>query len=302
MNVAGLGENGPAMRPRPATARPDGPGRRALPAVRRLVVVVLATLGGVGCGEAPAPAARIAVAANFAAAAEELAAELAGGSERLQVVRGASGALYAQIRQGAPFDAFLSADAERPRRLVEEGLAVAGSRFTYALGRLVLWVPGGVPAGVPGAGLAETLADGALEPLAIANPEVAPYGVAARESLLRLGLWEGFAGRAVRGESVVQAHGFVASGAAAAGLVALSLVIDEPPQEIRVVPEELYAPLEQQAVLLPRGVDAPAAGRFLAALASPAGRERIRSLGYGVPEAADGAVRPRVPGGAEAAR
>jgi molybdate transport system substrate-binding protein len=223
---------------------------------------------------------RVAVASNFADAVEAISARFeARGGDKVTLIVGSTGKLYAQIRHGAPFDAFFAADADRPRLLEDEGAAVPGSRFTYAVGRLVLWSPS--PGYVDPAG--EVLREGDFRYLAIANPKLAPYGRAAQEVLERRGLWQALQGRTVRGENVGQAFQFVRSGNAELGLVAWSQV--SRPGEPTAgswweVPQALYAPIEQQAVLLR---DDAAARAFLAFVRGEEGRAIIRTYGYGTP-------------------
>jgi molybdate transport system substrate-binding protein len=234
-------------------------------------------------GPAAGEEAVVAVAANFLEVAERLAADFERDrGHALRFVAGSTGKLYAQIAHGAPFDAFLAADQERPARLEREGLAVAGSRFTYAGGRLALWSrePGRV-----GADGAATLRQGKFRLLAIANPDLAPYGAAAKQTLQKLGLWERFGGRIVMGETIGQAHVLVASGNAELGFVALASVLS-PRNATRGsrwdVPAHLHAPIRQDAVLLLRGARNPAARGFLAFLRSPRAQAVIAAHGYGV--------------------
>lgn len=246
--------------------------------------LVLALLLGLSfSGPAAAGEAVVAVAANFAEVAERLAKDFERESgHKLIFVAGSTGKLYAQIANGAPFDAFLSADQATPERLEKEGLAVAGSRFTYATGRLTLWSsePGRI-----GSDGAATLREGKLRLLAIANPDLAPYGSAAKQTLGKLGLWERFKDRIVMGETIGQAHALVASGNADLGFVALSYVLS-PRNEIKGsrwdVPSDLYAPLHQDAVLLARAAGNPAARGFLGFLRGEKTRAVIRTYGYGV--------------------
>jgi molybdate transport system substrate-binding protein len=238
-----------------------------------LVACLLALAPGANAGEV-----HVAVATNFAATARTLADAFARETgHRAVPSEGSTGKLYAQIVSGAPFEVFLSADAERPRRLEEEGRAVSGSRFTYALGRLVLWSPD--PARVDGP---DALARDDFLHLAIANPELAPYGAAAREVLEGLGLWERLQPRLVRGEDVGQTFHFVASGGAELGFVALSLVTGRDGSRWMVAPDG-HAPLEQQAVLLVRGEGDEAARAFLDFLRGDAARGTIEKAGYGLP-------------------
>jgi len=223
---------------------------------------------------------RVAVASNFHEAAKTLAKRFAASSgHRVVLVPGSTGKHYAQIRHGAPFDAFLAADGARPERLEREGLAHAGERFTYALGQLVLWSPREDYVDAAGA----VLANADFRHLAIANPKLAPYGAAARQVLEERGLWQALQVRLVRGENVAQAYQFVASGNAALGFVALSQV-ERPGQPARgswwKVPLSSYTPIEQQAVLLS---DSAAARGFLTFLQSNEARTIIRAYGYGLP-------------------
>ena len=223
----------------------------------------------------------LAVAANFAAPLKELAEQYAGetGTEaRISV--GSTGTLYAQIRNGAPFDAFFAADVERPRKLEAEGLSVADSRFTYAVGRLVLWSP--KPDRVNDAG--SILATERFTHLAIANPRLAPYGLAARQTLEKMGLWEALQPRLVRGENIGQTFHFVGSGHAELGFVALSQLPHDPDGGIRGshwrIPAALYDPIEQQAVSLQ---DTEAVRDFMRFVRSDRGRALIRRHGYATP-------------------
>ncbi|MGH8194802.1 MAG: molybdate ABC transporter substrate-binding protein [Woeseiaceae bacterium] len=232
---------------------------------------------------ASAAEALVAVASNFTEALEQLEAgfEEASG-HRLTVTAASTGMLYAQIRSGAPFDVFLAADQERPRLLQEEGDAVPGSRFTYAIGRLTLW---STHPGFIGADGAETLRAARFRTLAIANPDLAPYGMAARETLEALGLQETLNDRIVMGENIGQTHAMVATGNAELGFVALSSVVsprNESEGSRWDVPQELYTPIRQDAVLLTRAADNPAARDFLAYLEGADARAVIRDFGYGV--------------------
>lgn len=223
---------------------------------------------------------RVAVAANFAATLRGIASEFTDTTGHRVVIASAStGKHYAQIRNGAAFDVFLAADVERPRRLEDEGLGVPGSRFDYAVGQLVLWAPGAGRLDDPRA----LLAAKDLPRLAIANPRLAPYGMAARQVLEAWGLWEPLQARLVRGENIAQAFQFVATGNAPAGLVALSQVLvfdDAMPGTYRIIPGRLHAPIRQQGLLLRRG---PAAEAFVDFLRSAAAGSAIRTAGYAMP-------------------
>lgn len=251
--------------------------------IRRLIgplsMLLLVVLAGPATGEE----AVVAVAANFAEVAERLEKDFEGASgHTLTFVVGSTGKLYAQIANGAPFDAFLSADQETPARLEKEGQAVAGSRFTYATGRLTLWSP---EPGRVGSDGAATLKEGKFRLLAIANPELAPYGEAAKQALAKLGLWERCKDRIVMGETIGQAHAMVASGNAELGFVALSYVLS-PRNETKGsrwdVPAHLHAPLQQDAVLLARAAGNPAARGFLDFLRSAKAKVVMETYGYTV--------------------
>jgi molybdate transport system substrate-binding protein len=249
---------------------------RALSALLSLAALVAAA-------SVHAETALIAVAANFAEVMERLQADFESQSPHvLNVTTGSTGKFYAQIANGAPFDVLLAADQRRPGLLVESGLAVPGSRFTYAAGRLVLWSaqPGRIAADG-----AETLRAGEFRRLAIANPDLAPYGAAARQVLEGLGLYQALRARIVMGENIGQAHTLVATGNAELGLVALSYVLS--PRSNRAgsrwdVPQRLYEPIRQDAVLLMRAQHNTAARDLLAYLRRPEVRELIRESGYRV--------------------
>ena len=229
-------------------------------------------------GAVQAGQARVAVAANFLPVLRELGAAFAAGGHHLQISSGSTGKLYAQIVHGAPFDLFLAADQARPERLEREGRIVPGSRFTYAIGHLVLWSP--APERFSdGLGW---LREGRFQRLAIANPKTAPYGRAARQFLRHHDLWVHLQAKLVRGESVSQALQFVASGNADAGLVALSQVNGRAGSRW-LVPATDHDPIVQQAVLLVHGADNPAARAFYAFLQSPPARRIIRAAGYILP-------------------
>jgi molybdate transport system substrate-binding protein len=200
----------------------------------------------------------------------------------VRTVSGSTGKLYAQIVHGAPFEVFLAADSERPRLLEKSGKAIAGSRFTYARGKIVLW----------SADPRRITADGKsilnrknFKHLALANPKTAPYGKAAHTTLLRLNSWESLSPTIVQGENISQTFQFVATRNAEVGFVALSQIMD-PRLKIQgsqwIVPEHLYDAIDQDAVLLTRSQSQPAAKALLQFLKSNAAREIIQSYGYGM--------------------
>ncbi len=227
----------------------------------------------------------VAVASNFARTATEIADRFtAETGHQVRISAASTGKLYAQIINGAPYDILLAADVERPRLLEEAELGVKGTRFAYAFGTLVLWSR---DPGVAAAGCRAQLLHLDKKHLAIANPETAPYGVAAREFLLDAGLWERVRPRLVMGENILQTLHFVASGNASLGLIARSQtsnpVLPSPTCEW-VVPTHTYSPLEQQAILLQRAADNKAANEFLNYVRGPAGREQITGHGYLLPD------------------
>src|SRR5690606_23027309 len=196
---------------------------------------------------------------------------------------GSTGKLYAQIRHGAPFEVLLAADAATPRRLAQEGYAIDVSQFTYAVGELVLWSRDADVGDADG----QVLWTGDADHLAVANPNVSPYGAAAFEALSNLNVLPRCRDHVVQGETIGQAYQIVASGNAELGFVAASQVFDD--GELRagsvwVVPERLYQPIHQDAILLRRGQDNPAATAFLSFLQGEQARAIVRSFGYGVPQ------------------
>lgn len=232
-----------------------------------------------GAAQALAAETRVAVAANFTEPAKEIAAKFeARTGHKASLSFGSSGQFYAQIANGAPFEVFLSADAERPQKAEAEGLSVPGARFTYATGRLVLWskTPGLVDA--KGA----VLAKGAFQKIAIADPKAAPYGLAAVETLRKLRLYDRLTPKLVTGTSITQAYQFVDTGAAEVGFVALSQVVNHKDGSRWIVPAANHTPIDQQAVLLKTGAENVAAKAFLQFLKTPEAKAVIRRYGYEV--------------------
>ncbi|HWU49953.1 MAG TPA: molybdate ABC transporter substrate-binding protein [Asticcacaulis sp.] len=245
--------------------------------LRRLLIIAAATLLlPVGARAADVS---VAVAANFTEPAKDIAAAFEQKTgHHVALSFGSSGAFLSQIEQGAPFEVFLSADAERPQKLEADGFAVKGTRFTYAKGALVLWsaTPGYVDA------KGTMLKSVAYQHLAIADPAAAPYGRAAVETLNSFGLYAAVAPKIVKGSSIGQTYGFVKSGAAELGFVALSQVVKEQGGSMWRVPASAYRPILQDAVLLKPGANDPAAKAWLAFLKSPQARQIIASYGYSV--------------------
>ena len=245
--------------------------------VKIVLVAVLSLLFAI-----PALAAEVhvAVAANFTAPMKQIAADFEKETGHKVVLSfGASGKFYAQIKNGAPFQILLSADDEKPIQLVKDGLAVADSRFTYAIGTLVLWSakPGFVDA------KGEVLSKGHFNKIALANPKLAPYGTAAIELLTKQGLLTSLTPKFVQGENISQTFQFASTGNAELGFVALSQVMKDgkvTSGSAWVVPGNLHTPIRQDAVLLATGRDNAAAKALLGYLKSDKAKKIIRSYGY----------------------
>ncbi len=225
----------------------------------------------------------VATASNFRQPLRLLAQSFEKNSEhKVRISAASTGKLYAQIKHGAPYHLFLAADQKRPKKLEQEGLAITGSRFTYAVGQLALWAPQ-----QQFQGKAKTLiSQPGLRRFSIANPKTAPYGAAAQQALEAMGVWEQLSERLVRGENIAQTFQFVASGAAEMGFVALAQLSKEARSKGYhwVVPQEFYDSIRQDAILLKRGADNPAAKAFHAFLQSDSAKALINTLGYGLEE------------------
>jgi molybdate transport system substrate-binding protein len=243
----------------------------------RFLLLCALGLGGV----AHAGQVTVAVAANFIAPMQKIAAAFQQETaDQVQLVSGSTGSFYHQISAGAPFDILLAADDTTPLKLEREGATVRGTRFTYAVGKLVLWSrePGFVDE------RGDVLRSGRFDRIAIANPALAPYGAAAVQTLAKLGLASQLAPKFVQGENIAQTYQFVSTGNAPLGFVALSEVF-EAGRIARgsgwIVPESLHAPIRQDAVLLARARDNKAAHALLAYLRGANARAIMRSYGYG---------------------
>ena len=240
--------------------------------------LVAALLSPVTTAPVTAEEIRVAVASNFTSAIKEIAARFERQTaHKVTLVFGSTGKHYAQIKHGAPFDAFFAADAKRPRLLEAEGLGLPGSRFTYAVGKLILWSPQAHYVDPRG----KVLEQGEFRHLALANPKLAPYGRAAREVLQKKRQWLVLRDRMVRGENIGQTFQFVKSGNAELGFVAWSQ-IKRPGQPTQgswwEIPQALYSPIEQQAVLLQ---DIAAARAFLTFVRGQEALDIIGAYGYG---------------------
>jgi len=242
--------------------------------------LVILSLAGVSFAHAGEVA--VAVAANFTAPMQQIATAFERSTgHTTQLSFGSTGKLYAQIVNGGPFDLFLAADSQRPAKLEAEGTGVAGTRFTYAVGKLVLWSPDEHMVDPEG----QVLGQGRFTHLAIANPKTAPYGAAAMEVLARRGLAETLEARLVRGENIGQAWQFVATGNAQLGFVAASQLFKDgqPLGGSRWdVPADMYSPILQDAILLEHGADNDAAKALVEFLKGDAAAKIIRAYGYGL--------------------
>lgn len=233
-------------------------------------------------GPALADDIQVAVAANFMAPMKAIAADFEKDTgHKAHLAFGSSGKFYAQIKNGAPFQVFLSADDEKPARLEQEGMTVPGSRFTYAIGTLVLWSPR--PGFVDDKG--EVLRKGQFAHLALASPKLAPYGAAAMEAMEKMGLADSLRPKFVLGENIAQTQQFVVTGNAELGFVALSQVMKDGKigsGSAWVVPAGMHAPIRQDAVILVSGKGNAAADALMKYLKSAQAAAIIKSYGYGL--------------------
>ncbi|KIP99984.1 molybdate ABC transporter substrate-binding protein [Pseudomonas fulva] len=231
-------------------------------------------------GNALADQVQVAVAANFTAPMQAIASAFEKDTgHSVQASYGATGQFYAQISNGAPFEVFLSADDSTPAKLEKEGQSVDGSRFTYAIGKLVLWSPKDGVVDDRGA----VLEKGDFKHLSIANPKAAPYGLAATQTLAKLGLSDALKGKIVEGQNITQALQFVSTGNAELGFVALSQVYKDgqiTSGSAWVVPETMYEPIRQDALILKKGATNPAAKALVDYLKGPKAAEIIKAYGY----------------------
>ena len=224
---------------------------------------------------------RVAVASNFIFPIKELSKEFENTTgNKVLVISGSTGKLYTQIHQGAPFEVFLAADSNRPELLEKEGIGVPGSRFTYAVGRLVMWSAD--PKFATKFGL-HVLGQKFLRYLAIANPKTAPYGKATEQVLRKKGYWEKIQSRLVRGENISQTLQFVVTGNAQIGFISLSQLSGSRGLlggTSWLVPLSLHEPIQQQAILLKRANSNHVAREFLKLLKSKKGQKIIKNYGY----------------------
>lgn len=252
-------------------------------AVAIALSLIISTVLNAATVSAHAEEALVAVAANFAEVVEELKPTFEKATRhKLQVTTGSTGKLYAQIKAGGPFQILLSADVATPERLEREKDGVAGTQFTYAVGKLTLWSVD--PKRIGSDGVA-ALKAADVRHIAIANPSLAPYGVAAAETLRSLKLWDALKAKIVMGQNIGQTHSMVATGNAQLGFIALSAVLSPRATDKGSrwdVPQELFAPIKQDAILLNKGRDNEAAIAFLKFLRTPEARSLIERFGYGI--------------------
>lgn len=245
---------------------------KQLPAI---FITVIAFAGQIQAGEV-----QVAVAANFQGPMKVLASDFTRASgHNIIISTGATGKFYAQIQSGAPFEVLLAADAATPAKLEAEKLAVPGSRFTYAIGKLILWSEN--PNLVDPKG--QVLREGKFTHLALANPKTAPYGAAAVEVLTSMGLLDRLSPSFVLGENIAQTQQFITSGNAELGFVAVSQVYKDGKLTTGSawwVPDELHQPIQQDAVLLIKGKTNPAALAFMDYLKGKSAGTTIQSFGY----------------------
>jgi molybdate transport system substrate-binding protein len=247
----------------------------------RLAPACLATLlAAFTAGIAQANEVQVAVAANFSAPIQAIAADFEKDTGHTLVTSfGATGQFYTQIKNGAPFEVFLSADDTTPEKLEKEGDTVKGSRFTYAIGTLALW---SVKDGYVDA-QGDVLKNNAYQHLSIANPKAAPYGLAATQVLAKQGLTDKVKDKIVEGQNITQAFQFVSTGNAELGFVALSQIYKDGKVthgSAWIVPAELHDPIKQDAVILNKGKDNPAAKALVDYLKGPKAAAVIKSYGY----------------------
>ncbi len=238
--------------------------------------------------DAQGPDIRVAAAADLKFAMDDLAAQYRKQTgSTLDVTYGSSGNFFSQIKNGAPFDLFFSADIDYPRKLEAEGLGEPGTLYQYAVGRIVIWMPAGSKVDLASQGW-NALLDGSVQKIAIANPEHAPYGRAAMAALKRAGIYEQASSKLVYGENISQAAQFVQSGNAQAGIVAMSLALSPGMQDGKrwEIPAEMYPPVEQGAIVLKSAKNKAAARAFLDLVKSDAGRATLAKYGFTFPASA----------------
>jgi molybdate transport system substrate-binding protein len=253
--------------------------------LRPIFGILLVFLCLLGARNAHAQSLRVAAASDLQFALTDLASEYEKQSAaKLSITYGSSGNFFAQVQNGAPFDLFFSADTSYPQKLIEAGLAESDSRYTYAFGRIGLWVPSDSPLN-PAQMQWSTLLDLHIQKIAIANPEHAPYGRAAVAALQKAGLYEQVKSKLVYGENISQAAQFVQSGSAQVGILAMSLTVAPAMKSGKTweIPRDFYLPLEQAVVQLKSSPNKPAARAFLAFLRTEPARATLTRYGFTLP-------------------
>ena len=266
--------------------------RRCRRIAAQLAALLLAGLASAPSAPAAEPAAnvrrvRVAAAADLKFAFDEIAAAFHTANPSIEVVStyGSSGNFFAQLSSAAPFDLYLSADVEYPRKLVAQGQGIADTQFQYAIGQIVVWVPTASPLDVEQAG-GDVLLAPSVKKIAIANPQHAPYGRAAEAALKHLGLYDKVKDRLVLGENIAQTAQFVSSGAADVGIIALSLAVAPPMRDAGRfwrVPTDAYPPIEQGGVILKWATDRAAAEAVRAFMLGAQGRAVLERYGFRLP-------------------
>jgi molybdate transport system substrate-binding protein len=244
-----------------------------------LQVLFLILVGLASYSSSSAQSVMVAVASNFHVPMQTLAQQFEAETKfDVMLVSGSTGGLYAQIVNGAPYDLFVAADRERPTLLAAAGLGAAQTQTTVATGQLVLWSADSDLIGDQGL---DVLRDGQIRFLAIANPDLAPYGEAARQALSAMDLWKSWAGRLVYGQNIAQAYAMVATGNAEIGLIAHSQVVaDGIAGSYLLIPETMYESIHQDVILLERSAENAAALSLLDFLSSAEAKSIIRRSGY----------------------
>lgn len=246
----------------------------------KLALPLAALCAALGLNSAWADEVQVAVAANFSAPVQAIAQQFEKDTgHKLIASFGATGQFYTQIKNGAPFEVFLAADDTTPAKLEAEGDTLKGSRFTYAVGTLALWSAKANYVDAKG----DVLKGNQYQHLSIANPKTAPYGLAATQVLARLKLTEATQAKIVEGQNITQAYQFVSTGNAELGFVALSQIVKDgklTSGSAWIVPAELHEPIRQDAVILAKGKDNPAAKALMDYLKGPQAAAIIQSYGY----------------------
>jgi molybdate transport system substrate-binding protein len=256
--------------------------------LRPIWALLLVCLFFLSAPKLPAQSLRIAAASDLQFALTDLASQYEKQSgAKLSITFGSSGNFFAQIQNGAPFDLFFSADISYPQKLIEAGFAESDSRYTYAFGRIVLWLPSDSPIN-PAQMQWKTLVDARIQKIAIANPEHAPYGRAAVAALQKAGVYQQVKSKLVYGENISQAAQFVQSDSAQAGILAMSLTFAPAMNSGKTweIPRNSYSPLEQAVVLLKSSPNKPAARAFLAFLRTDPARAMLARYGFALPATA----------------